>query len=338
MNFIFRRMLFAISLAVFIAAPAVAAPVTWKVVSNTRNSLQFKEKWQWFAEEMKKRTNGEVLVEVTSFPELNLNGQELIRMLNSNLLDVGEVVIGYVSGDAPILEGVQLVGMYRSYEHNHEGYKAFLPTVQEQFSNIIGGRPVGTFAFSAQHLWSRFPVNTLADLKGKKIRVFSVSQADYINALGGEAVFIPLADVYVSLERGLVDGCITGPESGAGQKMWEVTKYITDLRLGAGAGFVVISRKSYAALSEKNKAVFDQLAKEIDEIGWSIGVKDTKDGLDQAAAHGMTLTIPGKPEWQESLQEVARTVVIPSWAKRSGANSKDLFNKVFSPIVGFDVK
>ena len=338
MRNVFLRMLFVTIFAVFLTAPAVAAPVTWKVVSNTRNSLQFKEKWQWFAEEMKKRTNGEVVVEVTSFPELNLTGQELIRMLNSNLLDVAEVVVGYVSGDAPILEGVQLAGMYRSYEHNHEGYEAFLPTVQEQFSNIIGGRPVGTFAFSAQHIWSKFPINSLADLKGKKIRVFAVSQADYINALGGEAVFIPLADVYVSLERGLVDGCITGPESGAGQKLWEVTKYITDLRLGAGAGFVVVSRKSYAALSDKNKAVFDQLAKEIDEIGWSIGVKDTKAGLDQATAHGMTLVIPAKPEWQDPLQEVARTVVIPRWTQRSGAHSKELFNKVFAPVIGFDLK
>jgi TRAP-type C4-dicarboxylate transport system substrate-binding protein len=331
-------MVFTMVMAVFIAAPAVAAPVTWKVVSNTRNSLQFKEKWQWFAEEMKKRTNGEVVVDVTSFPELNLNGQEMIRMLNSNLLDMAEVVTGYISGEAPIVEGVQLAGMYDSLQQSHEGYQAFMPIVMEQYANIIGGRPVGTFAFSAQYIWSRFPINNLSDLKGKKVRVFAVSQADYFTALGAEPVYIPLADVYVSLERGLVDACITGPESGAGQKLWEVTKYVTDLRLGPGAGFVVVSRKSYAALSDKNKAVFDQLALEIDKVGWTIAEKDTKDGLDQSAAHGMTLVIPGKPEWQEPLKEVARTAVIPNWAKRSGPTAKELFNKVFSPVVGIEVK
>ncbi|GHU36158.1 transporter [Betaproteobacteria bacterium] len=339
MSPIFRRMMFAMALAAFIVIPAVAAtPVTWKVVTDLRTSRQFTEKWKFFAEEMKKRTNGEVVVEVFSLPELNLNGQELVRMLNSNLLDVAEVITGYVSGEVPILEGVQLVGTFRDYEHNHEGYKAFMPIVQDKYSKIIGGIPVGTFAFATMQIWSRFPMNTLADLKGKKIRVFSVSQADYINALGGEAVFIPLSDIYVSLERGLVDGCITGPAAGAGMKLWEVTKHVIDLRLGAGAGFIVISRKSYAALSEKNKAVFDQLAKEIDKIGWSIGKKDNDEGLEQAAAHGMTVLHSAKPEWQERLQEVARTVVVPSWIKRAGPDAKDLFNKVFAPIVGFDVK
>jgi TRAP-type C4-dicarboxylate transport system substrate-binding protein len=331
-------MLSVMALAVFLAVPAVAAPVTWKVVSNTRNSSHFTEKWKFFADEMNKRTNGEVVVEVTSFPELNLTGSELIRMLRTNLVDMAEVVVGYVSGEAPILEGVYLAGMYDNYDQVHQGYNAFLPLAQERFANIIGGRTIGSFAFSAQHIWSRFPINTLDDLKGKKIRVFAVSQADYVNALGGEAVFIPLGDLYVSLERGLADGAITGPESGAGQKLWEVTKYVTDLRLGAGSGFVVVSNKSYNALSDKNKAVFDQLAKEIDVMGWSIGVKDTKDGLDAALAHGMVLLDPAKPEWRDRLVEVTSTVVIPRWIERSKGDGKELFSKVLAPIIGFDAK
>ena len=336
---VFARVFFAFTvLAVCFSVPmANAAPTVWKVVSNTRNSLQF-EKWQWFAEEVKQRTNGEIACEVISFPELNLTGAELIRMLNSNLLDVAEVVTGYVSGDAPALEAAQITGSFRDYRHNQAGYEAFLPVVKERYSRIIGGIPVGSFSFGPMHVWTRFPVNSPSDMKGKKIRVFSVSQADYLQAMGAEGVFIPLADMYVALERGLVDGTITGAESAAGQKLWEVTKHVTEMRFGAGAGFVVISRKSYEGISDKNKAIVDKLFEEINARGWDIGQEDSDLGIQKARDHGMTVNIESNPEWEPALVEMAKTVVVPRWTERAGKGSKELFNQVIAPVVGFEIK
>ena len=318
-------------------ASRAADTFEWKAVSNTRNSSQFTEKWQWFADEMNKKTDGNVNVEVTSFPELNLTGQELIRMLKSNVMDIAEVVTGYVSGDAPLMEGVQLPGVFKDYDQSHAAYDAWLPAVVAPHPEVIGGRPIGSFAFSSQFLWSKFPVNSLDDLKGKKIRVFAVAQADYFTALGASPVFIPLADVYSALERGVVDAVVTGPESGAGLKLWEVLGYLTDLRLGVGAGYVVVNENSLNALPENYQAAFNELAPHLNELGWSLGAKDTKAGIDESAAHGIEVTIPGKPEWQDQLTDIARTVVVPNWAERSGADSKKTFNDVLGPVVGFTI-
>ncbi|WP_181175153.1 TRAP transporter substrate-binding protein DctP [Mesorhizobium sp. B2-6-1] len=337
----FLKLVKRISLALAVAAAMAVQPASaqstfeLKVVSNTRNSSQFTEKWQWFAEEMKAKTNGAVTVQVSSFPELGLTGQELIRMLNSSLVDVAEVVTGYVSGDAPLIEGVQLPGAFKDYAQSRAAYDAWLPSVVMQNQAVFGGKPIGSFAFSSQYLWSKFPVESLDDLKGKKIRVFSVSQADYFGALGAEAVFIPLSEVYSALERGVVDAVVTGPESGAGLKLWEVVKHVVDLRLGAGAGFIVVSPTTLTTMPAEGQGALDELTPRINELGWSLGEKDTKAGLDLAVANGMTLRIPGKPEWQDKLVEIARTVVVPKWAERAGGDSKQTFNTVIGPIAGF---
>src|SRR6185436_3683446 len=76
-----RRSMLGIS-AGAVAAAAVhtsataQAPIVWKCVANTRLSRQFTVKWVWLAEQIEKRTNGRMKLEVVSFPELGMTGTE----------------------------------------------------------------------------------------------------------------------------------------------------------------------------------------------------------------------------------------------------------------------
>jgi TRAP-type transport system periplasmic protein len=312
-------------------------PIRWRGVANTRNSKQWTEKWVMLENELPRLTNNRLSLEVSSFPELGMTGSELIRVLNVNLVDIAEVVTGYVSGDAPLFEGVQLPGVYKDYDAARRGYEAWLPTVVAPKERVVGGKAIATFAFSSQYLWSKFPVNALDDLKSKKVRVFAKAQADFFQALGAEPVSIPLAEVYTALERGTVDAVVTGPESGAGLKLNEVVTYVTDLQLGVGAGFVVVSRRSWDALPADIKTIIEGLVPELNRLGWVLGAEDTKLGLDTVVQRGMKLTGEAKPEWRPTLQKIAREVVVPSWAKRAGPDGQKAFNETLAPVVGFSI-
>ena len=99
----------AVAAAAVHTSASAQATVTWKCVANTRLSRQFTVKWKWLADEMGERTKGRMKFDVVSFPELGMTGAELIRVLNAGILDAGEVVTGYVSGEVPIVEGAQRV-------------------------------------------------------------------------------------------------------------------------------------------------------------------------------------------------------------------------------------
>jgi TRAP-type transport system periplasmic protein len=338
-----RRDVLKLALSSLAAAPAGAGawsaekPIRWRGVANTRNSKQFTDKWNWLEKELPRLTTDRLSLEVSSFPELGLTGSELIRLLNVNLVDIAEVVTGYVSGDAPLFEGVQLPGVYKDYDQARRGYEAWVPAVVEPREKVVGGRAIGSFAFSSQYLWSKFPVRSLDDLKAKKVRIFAKSQADLLGALGAEPVSIPLAEVYTALARGTVDAVVTGPESGAGLRVYEVAGYITDLQLGVGAGFVVISRQSWDRLPADIKKTVEGLIPELNRLGWSLGEEDTKLGLDTSVQKGMEATIPAKEQWRPALNRIAREVVVPGWVNRAGPDGIKAFNQALAPIVGFTI-
>ena len=63
----------------------------------------------------------------------------------------------------------------------------------------------------SSYLWTKKPVHTREDAKGLKIRSPGGFQTNYIKSLGAEPIFMPLSDVYLSLETGTIDGVVTCP-------------------------------------------------------------------------------------------------------------------------------
>lgn len=312
--------------------------VTWKVVANTPFSSQYKVKWAWMKEELAKRTNGRFTLDIVTFRELGMTGSELVRMLNIGLVDAGEVVTGYVSGEIPIIEGAQMVGVYENLTQARKAYEGWLDEVAVPQAKALGGLPVSSLAFTTQLLWSRFQVNDLADIKGKKIRVFAKSQADFFAALGATPVQLPIAEVYSALQRGVVDGAVTGPEDANGFKFDEVCQYATDLLLGPGAGYVVVSQKALTALPADLRAQFDSMLPRMRELSWEGAENDNKENLGALVSRGIKATVPAKPEWIPQLKKVAEESVVPAWTARVGARGVDAFNKVIAPVVGFKAK
>lgn len=314
-----------------------AQEVNWRGAALQRVDLHWSGRWVWFAEQLEETSGGTFHLELSTFPELGLNGGELIRLLNNGLIDAGDVVTGYVSGEVPIFEGAQLPGVYGTYEEAQQGYAAWEKSVVADRAEAVGGKVLTSFSFGSQYLWSNFPVNDLSDLDGKRIRVFANAQADYLESFGAVAVNMPLAEVYSALQLGTVDGAVSGAEYAVGANLWEVVSHVTDLRLGVGAGFMVVSQQSYDSLSEEQRGTIDAIIPELRERGWALGKRNTDESMEIVLENGIEPTLPFKPEWEEELLTATRDSVLANWGSRSGADAADAFNANIAPIVGFEM-
>ena len=85
-------------------------------------------------------------------------------------------------------------------------------------------RDRGDLRLPAAEFYCRDDINSVDDLKGKKIRVQGVSQSDLAKAFGASAVTIPFGEVVPALEKGVVDCGITGTMPGYKAKWTEVVK------------------------------------------------------------------------------------------------------------------
>jgi TRAP-type transport system periplasmic protein len=310
--------------------------INWKAVTNHRNGAAWSYRWPWLLEEIKTRTNGRLVLNVTTVPELGFTGQELLRALRSNLVDFSDIVAGYVGGDFPAIDAPQLPGVYKDYATTQKAVAAWVEKVIAPAENIMGGRTISSFNYNSVFLFSKTPINKLDDLKGMKVRTFSLGLVDYIGALGGEPVSMPVADLYTGLERGTIQAAITGPDQVEGQRLYEVCKYMTDLQLGSSPGYTVVSRRSWDRLPADMKAALDGLAPTFTERGWEAGRINDKTGIELAKAKGMTVA-EMKDEWRPQLTKIAKDVVAAKWAKRVGDKVTKEFNDILGPIAGFTV-
>lgn len=98
-----------------------------------------------------------------------------------------------------------------------------------------GVRYLGHFAGDAEtgahYMYVQKEISSLADLKGRKIRVPPLTRF-FVKAVGGEPVTLPPSDVYVAVDRGTVDGFTWPYFDGFTNFGWhKITKYVIDAPL-----------------------------------------------------------------------------------------------------------
>ena len=115
------------------------------------------------------------------------------------------------------------------------------------------GFAAGGFAI----LMSNTPIDSLDDLKGKKIWIpeGDLVSRHSMSALKLSPVTLPLTDVLTGLQTGLIDIVAMSP-IGALVLQWHTkVKYMTELPLVYTLGFMAVEKKAFDKLSDEDKAV-----------------------------------------------------------------------------------
>jgi TRAP-type C4-dicarboxylate transport system substrate-binding protein len=319
------------SLAVGTALDEAAAQQKWKAVATSRPTPQF-GLWTWLGEELDKRTGGQVKLEVVSLPEIGLTGFELVRVTRAGLVDVSDIILAYVAGDVPLIEGVDLPGLFPDIDTSIKAHVDFMAAIKKH-EDKLGGIVLAGYLWPGQYIFSRKPIKSPADLKGLKVRVYGTAQTEFARALGMEPVSIAFAEVYTALERGTVDAAFTGSYPGFALKWYEVTKFLVDVNHGPVAGAFVISKRTWDRLSPELRATVTKLGEEFSQRGWEIGKRTTQEGIDKNKEKGMEF-IPITPAMAAATRDVVTKIVLPSWIKRAGPDGKAVFNQYIAPHSG----
>ncbi len=128
------------------------------------------------------------------------------------------------------------------------------PRLQEAFTenNIVYiGAPIGIDDYL---LMTNFPVNSLEDLKGRKIAAPGAA-INWLSGTGAVGVAGNLTTYYNELKTGVYDGVIVFASAAAPGKLYEVAPYVT--RFGLGAQF--------AGVLGANKDWYDSLPAEVQD-------------------------------------------------------------------------
>ena len=105
------------------------------------------------------------------------------------------------------------------------------------------------------------PVRSLKDAKGTKIVMYAhTAEGEGLEAIGFTPVTLPTTEVYLGLQRGVVEGTTLTWESCAGRKIYEITKYALDLKMSTVPFYYIMNLKKWNSLPPDVKEVLNSLS------------------------------------------------------------------------------
>ena len=194
------------------------------------------------------------------------------RSLESGIIDFSFVNTGVTPGVFPLSELFQVPGIAATIAASNLTFIDLFnkyPEFEKQFSPKI--KYIATCQFLLSDLHSIKPVRTLEDLKGMKIGCQTPESARAMELLGASASTIAWPDMYVQLERGVVDGVVAAWAIVNITHLHEIAKYHTLLRLSPGIAHWMFNRNTWNKFTPEEQEKFKLLGASLsNKTAWSV--------------------------------------------------------------------
>lgn len=130
-------------------------------------------------------------------------------------------------------------------------------------------RLLGVGRLGSYNLMLKDPIESLADLKGRKIRAPQIKGClEGLAFYGAIPTPIPFNEIYLSLQNGIVDGVLTALNPGVQFKFYEVAKYVVVPDFGLALDKQVISLNAWNGLSAEHQQVLQGAFNELEEADY----------------------------------------------------------------------
>ena len=117
-----------------------------------------------------------------------------------------------------------------------------------------------------EYIWSGAkPVASLADLKGKRVRIVSYEAEEVLKSYGVAGARIPSSELYLAVQRGTVEATVANISTVVGRKLYEQVKNCFRLPITAFAIAVFTKKSWWDKQPEKVKAAFWDAGKWFDK-------------------------------------------------------------------------
>lgn len=260
---------------------------------------------------------------------VGVKAPDALRMLRGGSFDIMSVQIGMASRDDPFFEGVDLIGVSTDMESLRKAVGAYREAFDKRLQAKFNAKVLTLWPFGPQVFYCNSPVETLADLKGLKVRSFTPSMSAMLEHFGATPVTLQFSEVYPALQRGVVSCGVTSPTSGNTGNWPEVTTHFLPLSVSGSVQGHFINLDAWNRFSDEEKTKIEAEFKALENRFWELAVSSNQDamacntGADSCQTHkkfGMTM-VSITPEDQAEVKQAAETVVLPIW--RDTCNAVD---------------
>ncbi|WP_136064281.1 TRAP transporter substrate-binding protein [Modicisalibacter radicis] len=179
--------------------------------------------------------------------------------------------------------------------------KELSPNFEKQGFHLLGFSVNGI-----RQLMSSFPIHSIDDIQGKKMRVIqSPLHVEAWRAAGANPTPIPAPEIYNAMQTGVIDFFDNTATNYLTNRFYEVAPYYVKTDHIFAMGTWVVSQSWWQRLPEDYQQAITQAAQEVQAELPAMRRKDDQAALDETVADGATIIeIEDKGPWKEAMKPV----------------------------------
>jgi TRAP-type C4-dicarboxylate transport system substrate-binding protein len=304
------------------ACPVAAAQTTWDMPTPYAATNFHTENIQQFVADVDKASGGKLKITVHSNASL-FKANEIKRAVQGGQAQLGEILISGYSNEDPIFGIDSVPFLATSYADAAKLWKASRRAIEDRFAKQ-GMMVLYSVPWPPQGIYSSKPLDSIADMKGLKLRAYNPYISRIAELAGAQPVTIQAAELAQAFATGAVNANITSGSTGYDTKAWEVVKYYYDTQLWLPKNLVIVNKKAFDALDKANQQALLKSAHEAEARGWRISEEKNKWYQEQLAKNGMTVA-PPPAQLQKDFVKIGDTLR-EEWLKTAGSDGKAILD------------
>jgi TRAP-type C4-dicarboxylate transport system substrate-binding protein len=322
------------------AAIASVAAGSYSVPSHGKTTLKLNSQWpattagskvdQWFADEVRKRTNGEVDIRIFWSEALG-KANENLSLMQRGAVEMGAMSPAYFPKQLPFHSAPNSIPMaMETVKQANVLMRRLLqevPAMQEE-AKANGVRTLFFHHLNPYLLVSKDPLTSLQSVRGKKIRTWGTDMPRMAQAAGMTPVTLSLPEIYEALSRGVIDAAPFSVDLVVNYKLFEVARNISEITLWLGPSWGVwISEPVWQRLPPAAQRIMLEVAVEANERDMEVTLEAEKTAREELLKRNVrfhAFPASDRDQWRKALPDFFGEFIAAQEQAGKGADARKM--------------
>ncbi|MBX3655824.1 MAG: TRAP transporter substrate-binding protein [Ramlibacter sp.] len=307
-----------VAIAAFAIAGTAGAQTKWDLATAFVPNNFHVENLSRFAADIDKATSGSLKINIHANSSL-FKGNEIKRAVQGGQVQAGEILMVAYENESPVLgvDGVPFLATgYKNARSLYQAQKPYLEKYLEKQGIVL----LYCVPWPASGLYSKKPVDALADMRRVKWRAYSPATARMGELMGAQPVTIQASELSQALATGGVEAFMTSSQTGVDSRVYEQVKYFYDLRIALPKNAVFVNAAAFNALDKTQQAAVKAAAAKAEERGWTLSHDWDEASKKTLAAKNMVVAEPSS-KLVSDFKQLGWTI-LQEWQKKAGAEGE----------------
>jgi len=318
----FRRV--ALGAAVALAVGAAQAQIKWDMPTPYSDTNFHTKNIRQFVDEVNKSTGGKLQITVHSAGSL-IKMPEIKRAVQTGQVPIAEVLMSVLANEAAIFAFESVPFLANATEKQRKLWAAARPAIEKRL-DAQGMMLLYSVAWPPSGIHTKKEVNSLADLKGVKIRTYNPPTSRFAELAGAVPVLLQAPEVTQAFSTGIIDAQINSSAGAVDTQTWDFTTHMYDAQVISPQNMVFVNKAAWAKLDPATQKVVLDAAAAAEKRGWEIRETENRQNLATLASKGVKILQPS-PKLQAEFAEIGKKMAA-EWVARAGAEGEAILKAI----------